>query len=112
MTLKTWVVWVTSVVDEIDHALTDEDMSAGMSAGLGRYAAVCGKSVVPAALTAPPGRACPGCAEILRPSASCGAMDAPARRPRRRPHRLPGLRERVWARLLSGRCRSGRGRST
>lgn len=64
--IRLWAAWVTCVVDGMDHAVTDEDMCVGMSEGLGRYAALCEDDVTPAALTAPPGRTCPRCADVLQ----------------------------------------------
>lgn len=42
------------------HLVTDDAMVAGRRAG-GRYSAVCGIEVLPASLTAPERRSCPGC---------------------------------------------------
>lgn len=76
------VVWVTSAAaDGVDHAVADEDMAAGL--GLGRFAGVCGSSVVPAALVAPPLPQCQRCLVFLRARATLRAFAAPARRRRR-----------------------------
>jgi hypothetical protein len=65
MTARVWSVWVTTT-DGADHAVTDEEMVAGMRAGKGLYLAVCGASVLAAAMTVPPGATCPHCVTRLR----------------------------------------------
>lgn len=96
-----WTVRVTSVVDGVDHAVTDADMCAGIAAGLGVFRAVCGVVVTSDALAAPPGRLCPGCWATLHPPVSRRVVGVPlARRGHRRPGRL-----RRWAASVS--IRSG-----
>jgi hypothetical protein len=90
---RLWAAWVTCVVDGLDHAVTDEDMCAGMTEGLGRYAALCDDEVTPAALTAPPGRACPRCAQVLHVRSGRADLDRSGAR------RRPGL----FARMLGRR---------
>lgn len=101
MTPTTWMVWVTCAVDGIDHAVTDENMSTGVNAGRGHYTAVCGDSVVPAALTAPPGQACSRCAAVLRHPTCNPPEERPDARRRYGAHRRHGLRARVLSLLPS-----------
>jgi hypothetical protein len=44
-----------------DHAVTDEAMMAGVTAGIGTYEAVCGAMFLSALLVCPPCRRCPRC---------------------------------------------------
>jgi hypothetical protein len=64
----TTVVLVKSVVDGMDHAVTDLNMANGMCMGDGRYTGLCGSVVISDALIAPPGRLCPGCDRQLHPT--------------------------------------------
>jgi hypothetical protein len=61
----TTVVLVKSVVDGMDHAVTDLNMAAGMRAGDGRYRGLCGSVVISDAMIAPLGRLCPECDQQL-----------------------------------------------
>lgn len=65
-----WAIWVTSVADRADHAVTDEQMAAGMKAGAGVYKAVCGAKVLAAPLVTPPAPRCPACGAVLRGQAA------------------------------------------
>lgn len=56
--------WVTSVVRDADHAVTDEAMTVGMSTGM--YEAVCGEHFLPAAMVEPPQPPCSRCVTFLR----------------------------------------------
>jgi hypothetical protein len=58
-------VWVTSVTGDADHAVTDDDMGAAVAEGTGVYPALCGRRIVPAAMTAPPERVCARCADVI-----------------------------------------------
>jgi len=75
-------------VDGLDHLVPD----AVLAAGDGRYTAVCGQVVLPAALSAPGGRGCPLC-------------QLPERERGRRRH--PGARR---LRSVQRRARARRGR--
>jgi hypothetical protein len=59
-------IWVTSFVDDHDHAVTDEEMVAGMKSRRGAYKAICGDTIVPPAMTAPPQPRCHACTAKLR----------------------------------------------
>jgi hypothetical protein len=48
---------ITSGADGFAHAVADPVLAAG-AVSAGRFVAMCGRLVVPAALTAPPGRPC------------------------------------------------------
>lgn len=63
---STLVAWFTCELDRMDHAISDEDMAAGFSAGAGRYEAVCGTTVCASSLTCPPGRRCASCEAIVQ----------------------------------------------
>jgi hypothetical protein len=58
------VTAMTSVVDDLEHAVADSDFVPSRHGG--RYRAVCGHLVVPGSMAAPPGRPCPGCVARLR----------------------------------------------
>ncbi|MGH3928375.1 MAG: hypothetical protein ACRDTF_00180 [Pseudonocardiaceae bacterium] len=60
-------VWVTSGAEGIEHAVTDEQMTAGQTAKTGVYNARCGTRVVAAAMVTPPQRRCTHCMILLRP---------------------------------------------
>jgi hypothetical protein len=76
------VVWVTSAAaDGVDHAVTGEDMDAGL--GLGRFMGLCGSSVVAAPLVAAPLPPCRRCQVFLRARATLGDSSPPAPRRRR-----------------------------
>lgn len=55
---------ITCCLDGRAHDVTDENVAAGRTAG-GRYQALCGHVVLPAALVAPIGRPCALCATVL-----------------------------------------------
>lgn len=57
-------VWVTSITDRLDHAVDLDAMGVAWARGNPR--ALCGTTVLPAALSAPPGRRCPACATSLQ----------------------------------------------
>jgi hypothetical protein len=56
-----FVTWFTCGIEKIDHAISEDDMATGISAGSGRYAALCGATVCVASMTCPPGRRCSSC---------------------------------------------------
>jgi hypothetical protein len=56
-----FVTWFTCGFESIDHAISEDDIATGISAGSGRYAALCGATVCVASMTCPPGRRCPSC---------------------------------------------------
>lgn len=59
-------IWITSISDDSDHAVTRENMAAGMESGAGTYPAECGATVVPPSMTEPPQSRCPYCRAALR----------------------------------------------
>jgi hypothetical protein len=62
-----FLMWFTSGFEHIDHAIKDDDMALGISAGTGRYTALCGATVHAASMICPPGRRCAACeAAVLR----------------------------------------------
>ncbi|MGH3938415.1 MAG: hypothetical protein ACRDTG_07225 [Pseudonocardiaceae bacterium] len=60
-------VWVTSGAEGIEHAVTDEQLTAGHTAKTGVYSARCGMRVLAAAMVTPPQRRCTHCLILLRP---------------------------------------------
>jgi hypothetical protein len=58
-------IWVTCVDGAIDHAVTDEAMTAGVTSGTGTYQAVCGALFLCAPLVCPPRPSCPRCLAFL-----------------------------------------------
>ncbi|MGH3938519.1 MAG: hypothetical protein ACRDTG_07755 [Pseudonocardiaceae bacterium] len=74
--IRAWAVWVTSGADGTEHAVTDEQMTAGYAAKTGVYTAQCGMRVVAAAMVTPALRRCTPCLALLRPG-------GPARRAQR-----------------------------
>ncbi len=56
---------VTSTVDGRVHLLSEQATTAGLVAGHGEYAALCGRLVVAAALVTPPGPTCLDCETAL-----------------------------------------------
>jgi len=57
---KPYLLWITSVRDGRDHAVSDAELDTGSKNG--HYRALCGHDVIPTAMTAPPGQRCPTCA--------------------------------------------------
>ncbi|MGH3570190.1 MAG: hypothetical protein ACRDRH_30120 [Pseudonocardia sp.] len=60
------ILWMTCVVDGHEHAVTDEQAAAGFELGRGTYGTVCGRTMIPHAMTQEPGRRCTACAAPLR----------------------------------------------
>jgi hypothetical protein len=60
-----FVTWFTCGLESIDHAISEDDIAAGIAAGAGRYAALCGATVCVASMTCPPGRRCPSCEDAV-----------------------------------------------
>lgn len=60
------VTWFTCEFDRTDHAISDDNIAVGFSAGAGRYAALCGTTVCVTSLLCPPGRRCLSCADIVQ----------------------------------------------
>lgn len=86
---RVWTIWVTSIVDNADHAVTDEEMAVGP----GTYAAVCGATVVPPSMADPPRPCCRRCVAFLRARMSLRDLDqrmASRRKSRGRLGRLLG----------------------
>jgi hypothetical protein len=63
---RSLVVWVTSGADGTEHAVTDEQMTAGRAEGSGMYVAQCGLRFVAASMVAPALRRCTDC--LLTPA--------------------------------------------
>jgi hypothetical protein len=54
-------VQVMSAEDDTTHLVAYRLYEAGLTSGTGRYAAMCGKSVLAASMATAPGRGCPLC---------------------------------------------------
>lgn len=78
--VRLFTTWLTSV-DGVDHAVTDEDMAAGVNALDGRFPAVCAEIVTAASLLVPPGNRCPRCRAVVAPSDRVGERSIPRPRP-------------------------------
>jgi len=61
---RLYTIPITCCLDGRAHDVTDESVITGWRAG-GRYEALCGYVVVPAAMVAPIGRRCARCAEVV-----------------------------------------------
>lgn len=72
---------MTSAADGLAHDVEDTKVLFGRPRG--RYVAVCGAIVHPAALTAPAGRMCRSCAGLRVPDLTEESMKQPARAARR-----------------------------
>ncbi len=71
-------MWFTCGFEHIDHAIHDDDMATGISAGSGRYTALCGATVNVASMICPPGRRCSSCeAAVLRNERDSAPRDIP-----------------------------------
>jgi hypothetical protein len=97
-----YAVLVTSI-DNSDHWVTDDNMSAGMDGGIGQYVTLCGDSITHAALVEPPGRMCPRCAALMRQLNFSRSTERPHNHHRYSRHRRPSLVCRVRSRLFAGR---------
>ena len=58
-------MWFTCGFEHIDHAIKDDDMAIGISAGAGRYTALCGATVNAASMICPPGQRCTSCEDAV-----------------------------------------------
>ena len=56
-----FVTWFTCGSENVDHAISEDEVITGISEGTGRYAALCGATVYVASMVCPPGRRCPSC---------------------------------------------------
>jgi hypothetical protein len=63
-------VHVTSAEDGTAHVVAFRLYEEGLMSGVGRYAALCGKTVLTASMTTAPARRCPLCRASLDESGS------------------------------------------
>jgi hypothetical protein len=56
-----FVTWFTCGLQNMDHAISEDDVATGISLGSGQYSAICGATVSVASMVCPPGRRCPSC---------------------------------------------------
>lgn len=78
------VVWVTATGGTVDHAVTPEDLSAGIGQAGNGFMAVCGRRFWAAPLVAEPGPTCFRCVRFLRARASMRSAEERLRVPRYR----------------------------
>jgi hypothetical protein len=88
---RLFTTWVTSEVDGLEHAVTDEEMTAGINGFRSNYEAVCRHAFMPLPMVCPAGPRCARCLMFLRAK----RCERPAW------HRRPGW----FARLCSRRLR-------
>ena len=69
---------VTAAGDGVEHEVADEAIGGGHPGG--RYQALCGEVIAPAALMEQPGRPCPACAVELTPVPELSSADSHAQR--------------------------------
>lgn len=81
---------MTSTADGRDHLISDQATAAGLMAGHGRYAALCGHQVLAAPLVAPSGPTCSDCETALHRITTAGATS----------HRRSGLVARLLRRRI------------
>lgn len=82
------LIWIGSVADGLDHAVTQATLAAGVLHRSGRHEAVCGHGVLPGSMLEPPGPTCPRCTAYLRAQAPRRAAEE---RAQRRRYRTSGL---------------------
>lgn len=64
-TRSLFVTWFTCGSENIDHAISEDDVITGMADGSGQYAALCGATVCVASMVSPPGPRCASCQAAL-----------------------------------------------
>jgi hypothetical protein len=57
--------WITDV-DDIDHVVTDDNMTVSLTAQTGTYRAICGADILPAPMSDAPSGRCFCCVATLR----------------------------------------------
>ncbi len=98
---KAHLTWVTSAGPTVDHAVTDDAMTAGMTSQ-GFYLGLCGAQFFSAPMTASPGPVCGSCRRFVQAWVSLRSVEQRMVGRRVRRHGLPG----ALARLLSAVCGS------
>ncbi|MEV4143648.1 hypothetical protein AB0J40_08255 [Amycolatopsis sp. NPDC049691] len=63
---RLYVTWHRSVADNLDHAVTDEDLADGIALQTGRYDSLCDREVLLDSCLVPPGRRCGVCNALVR----------------------------------------------
>jgi hypothetical protein len=63
---RLYVTWHRCVVDNLDHAVTDEALAEGIALQEGRYYSLCGHEVLFDSCLVPPGRSCGACNRLVR----------------------------------------------
>ncbi|MGI9000842.1 MAG: hypothetical protein ACR2GH_04175 [Pseudonocardia sp.] len=62
---KLWLSWMSCINDDLDHAVTDQELTTGQHHDDGVYQAICGHTVTPQAMITAPGRSCIPCRTTL-----------------------------------------------
>lgn len=75
---------LTCTIDGLAHLVSDDAAAAGVAAGRGTYAALCGHLVHAAALVSSAGRPCPRCGLYFDALRAEAGVEAVSRRTRRR----------------------------
>jgi hypothetical protein len=91
MAIRLWTTWHTCSVDGRDHAVTDEQMAAGVAGDTGHYTAVCTHDVLVTPMICPPGPRCPRCVAFLRARAAARTEE----QRQAHHHRRPGVLRRL-----------------
>jgi len=89
---------MTSVIDGRNHLITAADLDAGISRDQGHYQAICGATVVAAALASAPGPECAPCRRVVR---TRQANRAAAHHRQRRAHWVPHALHRLRSTITS-----------
>ncbi|MGW5715108.1 hypothetical protein ACWEVP_02990 [Amycolatopsis sp. NPDC003865] len=89
---RLYVTWHRSVADNLDHAVTDEDLAEGITRQTGRYHSLCGCEVLFDSCLVPPGRRCGTCNVLVRLRSTPPALE-------RTGHRMPSRWRRLFGRL-------------
>lgn len=70
MSARERLVWVTAAGQRVDHAVTADDLAAGIGAAGKEIVALCGRRFVAAPLIVEPGGRCPSCDRYARAGAT------------------------------------------
>ncbi|SEF24727.1 hypothetical protein SAMN05421837_102834 [Amycolatopsis pretoriensis] len=89
---RLYVTWHRSVADNLDHAVTDEDLADGVAHQTGRYYSLCGREVPFDSCLVPPGRRCDACNVLVRLRSTPPTTE-------RTCHRKPSRWRRLFGRL-------------
>lgn len=98
--------WITCLEDAVDHAVTDDEMAAGLAPDApNAFRALCGVRFAAAPMVCEPRPPCPRCAKYVRAQQQMQPFEE---RLGIKPGRNRHERTRWWTRLLAGNCRGTR----